>query len=171
MSWNAKLIDFFSVFKGIYEEINRTTVWETGHPFRLRNNIALFISYAKERSCGFKVGRITFNTSLAWFSFFFGLIGLLYHFVQNWIGFVCFNKHSLIKKRRTLYCWPASLLLVPMPLNTMCKIDQDPTGNDCFSWYHLLTSFLLFEQLYASWLYIKCGERMQWTAPTSYALQ
>ena len=78
-----KINRLFSVFKGIYEEINRTTVWETGHPFRKRNNIALFISYAKERSCGFKVGRITFNTSLAWFSFFFGLTGLLYHFVQN----------------------------------------------------------------------------------------
>lgn len=67
---------------GIYEEINRTTGWEVG-PFSERSNVALFISYAKDRGCGFKVGRITFTTSLAWFSFFFGLTGLLYHFIQN----------------------------------------------------------------------------------------
>ncbi|KAJ7336693.1 hypothetical protein OS493_011915 [Desmophyllum pertusum] len=67
---------------GICEKINCTTSedWPAGHPFRDRHNIALFISYAKDRSCGFKVGRITFNTSLAWLSFFFGLTGLLYHF-------------------------------------------------------------------------------------------
>ncbi|RMX44737.1 hypothetical protein pdam_00019139 [Pocillopora damicornis] len=45
--------------------------------------VASTCSCSLERSCGFKVGRITFNTSLAWFSFFFGLTGLLYHFVQN----------------------------------------------------------------------------------------
>jgi len=67
---------------GIYEEINGTTSadWNEGHPFRDRRNIALFISYAKDRRCGFKVGRITFNTSLAWFSFFFGLTALMFHF-------------------------------------------------------------------------------------------
>lgn len=67
---------------GIYENINCTTSddWNEGHPFRDRDNIAWFISYAKDRRCGFKVGRITFNTSLAWLSFFFGLTGLLYHF-------------------------------------------------------------------------------------------
>ncbi|KAJ7336692.1 hypothetical protein OS493_011914 [Desmophyllum pertusum] len=67
---------------GVYEKINCTTSedWPAGHPFRDRHNIALFISYAKERRCGFKVGRITFNTSLAWLSFFFGLTALLSHF-------------------------------------------------------------------------------------------
>jgi len=68
---------------GIYEKINCTTSddWPAAaHPFKDRRNIALFISYAKERQCGFKVGRITFNSTLAWFSFFFGLTGLLYHF-------------------------------------------------------------------------------------------
>ncbi|XP_078358407.1 uncharacterized protein LOC144643123 isoform X3 [Oculina patagonica] len=68
---------------GIYEKINCTTSedWPAqGHPFKDRRNISLFISYAKDRHCGFKVGRITFNTSLAWLSFFFGLTGLLYHF-------------------------------------------------------------------------------------------
>jgi len=66
----------------IYEEINCTTsaYWSEGHPFKDRQNVALFISYAKERQCGFKIGRMTFNTSLAWFSFFFGLAALLYHF-------------------------------------------------------------------------------------------
>ncbi|KAM7430691.1 hypothetical protein ABFA07_018639 [Porites harrisoni] len=66
---------------GIYEKINSTTSsdWNEGHPFRNRRNIALFITYAKDRRCGFRVGRITFNTSLAWISFFFGLTALLYH--------------------------------------------------------------------------------------------
>jgi len=72
---------FFS-FEGVYEKINCTTSddWNADHPFRDRRNISLFISYAKDRRCGFKIGRITFDTSLAWFSFFFGLAGLLYHF-------------------------------------------------------------------------------------------
>ncbi|KAJ7336691.1 hypothetical protein OS493_011913 [Desmophyllum pertusum] len=43
---------------GVYEKINCTTSedWNAGHPFRDRHNIALFISYAKDRRCGFKVG-------------------------------------------------------------------------------------------------------------------
>ncbi|XP_068708422.1 uncharacterized protein [Montipora foliosa] len=66
----------------ICEKINCTTSadWIEGHPFRDRQNISMFISYAKDRRCGFKVGRITFNTSLAWFSFFFGLTALMFHF-------------------------------------------------------------------------------------------
>nr|XP_058968583.1 uncharacterized protein LOC131795026 [Pocillopora verrucosa] len=69
--------------RGVYEKINSITSanWDVdGHPFRDRQNIALFISYAKDSGCGFKIGRITFSTSLAWLSFFFGLIGLLFHF-------------------------------------------------------------------------------------------
>lgn len=67
---------------GICEEINHTTSddWNEGHPFKDRHNIALFVSYAKERRCGFKIGKITFNASLAWVSFFFGLTALLFHF-------------------------------------------------------------------------------------------
>ncbi|XP_068742946.1 uncharacterized protein [Montipora capricornis] len=66
----------------ICEKINCTTSadWNEGHPFRDRRNISMFISYAKDRRCGFKVGKITFITSLAWFSFFFGLITLMFHF-------------------------------------------------------------------------------------------
>ena len=72
----------FFAFEGIYEKINCTTSadWNEGHPFKDRRNIVLFISYAKDRHCGFKVGRITFNTSLAWLSFFLGLAALVYHF-------------------------------------------------------------------------------------------
>jgi len=68
---------------GIYERINRTTSddWNEGHPFRDRRNIALFISYAKDRRCGFQVGRITFDTSLTWVSFLLGLTALLFHFL------------------------------------------------------------------------------------------
>ena len=55
--------------------------WNEGHPFKDRHNIALFVSYAKERRCGFKIGKITFNASLAWVSFFFGLTALLFHFL------------------------------------------------------------------------------------------
>ena len=51
-----------------------------GIPSRYRHNIALFVAYAKERRCGFKIGKITFNASLAWVSFFFGLTALLFHF-------------------------------------------------------------------------------------------
>ena len=76
------LFFLFFRFKGVYEKINRTTSadWSERHPFKDRHNIALFTSYAKDRQCGFKIGRITFNTSLAWLSFFFGLTGLLFHF-------------------------------------------------------------------------------------------
>ena len=75
---------FFLVFKGIYDRINCTTSddWDEGHPFKDRRNIFLFLAYAKDRGCGFKIGRIRFNSSLTWFSFFFGLLGLLYHFFQ-----------------------------------------------------------------------------------------
>ncbi|KAK2572473.1 hypothetical protein P5673_002722 [Acropora cervicornis] len=68
----------------IYDDINITisSKWNEGHPFRDRSNSALFLSYAKDRQCGFKIGKIRFNTSLAWFSLFFGLTGLLFHFVQ-----------------------------------------------------------------------------------------
>ena len=74
-------VSFYFCFEGIYEKINSTTSsdWNEGHPFRDRRNIALFITYAKERRCGFRVERMTFNTSLAWISFFFGLTALLYH--------------------------------------------------------------------------------------------
>ncbi|XP_078358420.1 uncharacterized protein LOC144643130 [Oculina patagonica] len=67
---------------GIYEKVNCTTSddWNEGHPFRDRRNIFLFVSYAKDRHCEFKVGRITFNTSLTWISFFLGLTALLFHF-------------------------------------------------------------------------------------------
>ncbi|KAL9983362.1 hypothetical protein ACROYT_G005521 [Oculina patagonica] len=63
--------------------VNCTTSndWNEGHPFKDRRNISLFMSYAKDRRCGFKVGRITFNTSLAWFSLFLGLTALLFHFL------------------------------------------------------------------------------------------
>ena len=82
----TELIDsFFLVFKGIYDRINCTTSddWNEGHPFKDRRNIFLFLAYAKDRGCGFKIGRIRFNSSLTWFSFFFGLLGLLYHFFQT----------------------------------------------------------------------------------------
>ena len=81
----TELIDsFFLVFKGIHDRINCTTSddWNEGHPFKDRRNIFLFLAYAKDRGCGFKIGRIRFNSSLTWFSFFFGLLGLLYHFFQ-----------------------------------------------------------------------------------------
>jgi len=72
-------------FKGIYEKINCTTSddWSEGHPFRDRRNIALFICYAKERRCGFRVGRITFDTALTWVSFLLGLTALLFHFFST----------------------------------------------------------------------------------------
>ena len=82
----TELIDsFFLVFKGIYDRINCTTSddWNEGHPFKDRRNIFLFLAYAKDRGCGFKIGRIRFNSSLTWFSFFFVLLGLLYHFFQT----------------------------------------------------------------------------------------
>ncbi|CAH3026352.1 unnamed protein product [Porites evermanni] len=67
---------------GIWEKINCSTTcdWNEGHPLKDRNQLTMFVAYAERRRCGFKAGRITFNTSLAWLSFFFGLTGLLYHF-------------------------------------------------------------------------------------------
>ncbi|XP_078358429.1 uncharacterized protein LOC144643139 [Oculina patagonica] len=68
---------------GVYEKINCTTSddWNEGHPFKDRRNISLFVSYASNRRCGFKIGRITFSSFLAWFSFFLGVTALLIYFL------------------------------------------------------------------------------------------
>ena len=80
------MIAFFSFFclPDFYDEINKTmsSGWNEGHPFRDRSNTALFLSYAKDRQCGFKIGGIRFNTCLTWLSLFFGLTGLLFHFIK-----------------------------------------------------------------------------------------
>ena len=73
-------------FEEIYEKVNCSTSddWNEGHPFKDRNNISLFVSYAKKRRCGFRVGRITFGDSLAWVSFLVGVTGVLLSLVQDW---------------------------------------------------------------------------------------
>ena len=50
-----------SLRKEIYEKVNCSTSddWNEGHPFKDRNNISLFVSYAEKRRCGFRAGRIT----------------------------------------------------------------------------------------------------------------
>ena len=75
---------FLYFVTGIYEKINRTTSrqWSADHPFTDRKNMAMFITYAKERQCVFKIGRITFTSGLAWFSLFLGAVALLFHFFQ-----------------------------------------------------------------------------------------
>lgn len=73
-------------FEEIYEKINCscTDDWNDGHPFKDRNNISLFVSYAKNRRCGFKAGRSTFYDSLTWVSFLLTVIvSLLLPIIQH----------------------------------------------------------------------------------------
>lgn len=64
---------------GIAYKINKTTAnnWPLRHPFRERNNIHLFLTYTKERQCVFKIGRITFTSTIAWISLLLASIGLV----------------------------------------------------------------------------------------------
>ena len=73
---------FFFFFLAICQKINNTTSedWNEGHIFRERRNLQMFVSYCSASPICFKIGRITFTSTLAWFSFFFGGTGLLFHF-------------------------------------------------------------------------------------------
>ena len=73
---------FSFIFLAICQKINNTTSedWNEGHIFRDRRNLQMFVSYCSASPICFKIGRITFTSTLAWFSFFFGGTGLLFHF-------------------------------------------------------------------------------------------
>ncbi|XP_044169723.1 uncharacterized protein LOC114969078 [Acropora millepora] len=60
------------------QDLNMTTgdEWQTGHPFFQRSELALFLQYVQLSNCGFKVGDLTFGSSLAWFSTLIGICGL-----------------------------------------------------------------------------------------------
>jgi len=60
------------------QDLNMTTddEWQTGHPFFHRSELALFLQYVQLSNCGFKVGDLTFGSSLAWFSTLMGICGL-----------------------------------------------------------------------------------------------
>ena len=61
------------------KDLNMTTgdEWQTGHPFRDRSQLALFLQYAQFTNCGFHVGDLTFGSSLAWFSTLIAIRGLV----------------------------------------------------------------------------------------------
>ena len=69
-------------FVGVISRLNNTSEddWPDRHIFRDRAKLQLFISYARDSSVGFRIGRITFTSTLAWFSFFLGSSGLLFRF-------------------------------------------------------------------------------------------
>ena len=73
---------FFMDFSAISQKINTTTSrdWNEGHIFRDRRILQMFVSYCSASPICFKIGRITFTSTLAWFSVFFGGTGLLFHF-------------------------------------------------------------------------------------------
>ena len=75
-----------SLFLAIPSRINNTISrdWKEGHIFKERKELQLFVSYCAASPVCFKIGRITFTSTLAWFSFFFGSTGLLFHFF--WCG-------------------------------------------------------------------------------------
>ena len=62
----------------MFKDLNMTTgdEWQTGHPFRDRSQLALFLQYAQFTNCGFKVGDLTFGSSFAWFSTLIAICGL-----------------------------------------------------------------------------------------------
>ncbi|XP_028401145.1 uncharacterized protein LOC114524207 [Dendronephthya gigantea] len=67
---------------GIAARFNGTTFkdWHEDHPFRDRAKLIMFTTYAKDRQCVFKVGRITFTPTLAWISLLLGSTAILFHF-------------------------------------------------------------------------------------------
>ena len=78
-------LGYFFWFLAICRKINNTTSgdWEEGHLFQDRRNLQMFVSYCSASPICFKIGRITFTSTLAWFSFFFGSTGLLFHFFSS----------------------------------------------------------------------------------------
>lgn len=72
----------FLSITAIPARINNTTTvdWKEGHIFKERRNLQMFVSYCSVSPVCFKIGRITFTSTLAWCSFFFGGTGLLFHF-------------------------------------------------------------------------------------------
>ncbi|XP_028415752.1 uncharacterized protein LOC114539325, partial [Dendronephthya gigantea] len=70
---------------GIAARVNGTTFkdWHEDHPFRDRAKLIMFTTYAKDRQCVFKVGRITFTPTLAWISLLLGSTALLFHFFSQ----------------------------------------------------------------------------------------
>ncbi|XP_022777966.1 uncharacterized protein LOC111319458 [Stylophora pistillata] len=60
------------------KEINITSneEWDSGHPFRSRAQLALFIQYAQYTDCGFRAGGVTFGSNFAWFSTLIAMCGI-----------------------------------------------------------------------------------------------
>ena len=74
-----------SACRNIISRLNKTRTrdWSPDHPFYCRATLDSFIFYAERRECGFKIGQITFNSMLAWISFFLGFCGFVVKFA-NW---------------------------------------------------------------------------------------
>jgi len=58
------------------KNLNKTSDWNTGHPFHSRAQLALFIQYAQYTECGYQVGGVTFGSNLVWFSTLVAMCGL-----------------------------------------------------------------------------------------------
>ena len=60
------------------KDLNMTTddEWQTGHPLCNRSQLTFFLQYAQFTNCGYRVGDITFGSSLAWFSTLIAISGL-----------------------------------------------------------------------------------------------
>ena len=60
------------------KDLNVTTddEWKTGHPLCNRSQLTFFLQYAQFTDCGYRVGDITFGSSLAWFSTLIAISGL-----------------------------------------------------------------------------------------------
>ena len=60
------------------KDLNMTTddEWHTGHPLCNRSQLTLFLQYAQFTNCGYRVGDLTFGSSLAWFSTLIAISGL-----------------------------------------------------------------------------------------------
>ena len=73
-----------SACRNIISRLNKTRTrdWSPDHPFYCRATLDSFIFYAERRECGFKIGQITFNSRLAWISFFLGFCGFIVKFAN-----------------------------------------------------------------------------------------
>ena len=73
-----------SACRNIISRLNKTRTrdWSPDHPFYCRATLDSFIFYAERRECGFKIGQITFNSMLAWISFFLGFCGFVVKFAN-----------------------------------------------------------------------------------------
>ncbi|XP_015758097.1 PREDICTED: uncharacterized protein LOC107337454, partial [Acropora digitifera] len=88
------------------KDLNMTTddEWQTGHPLCNRSQLTLFLQYAQFTNCGYRVGDLTFGSSLAWFSTLIAISGLAVKLFTDDIIRIhkCFTTDDIIRIHKGL---------------------------------------------------------------------